>query len=71
MVGKKLDYRIEDLESEPIYLTEIVTSQTEIIQKTSGKLGSFVIRRQKCMRIRVRARSVRRPKQTAPRYRRV
>ena len=66
MVGKKLDYRIEELESEPIYLTEIVTSQTEIIQQTSGKLGGFVIRRQRCVRIRVRARSVRRPRHTAP-----
>jgi hypothetical protein len=70
MVGKKIDYRVEALEAEPIYLTEIVSTQTETIEKTSGPIGSFVIRRQKCVRIRIRARSVSRPRQIAPRNRR-
>ena len=56
---------------ETIYLAEILTTQTEIIEKSSGTIGGFVIRRQRCVKIRIRARSFARPRHTALRNRRV
>ena len=71
MIRKTLDYRVENLSEDPIYLAEILTTQTEIIEKSSGNIGSFVIRRQRCVRIRIRAKSFARPRHTALRNRRV
>ena len=70
MTRTTLEYRVENLNDDPIYLAEILTTQTEIIEKSSGNIGNFVIRRQRCVKIRIRAQSFARPRHTALRNRR-